>query len=166
MRRRLNDGWDCRSGEYGRRRRKKMKIADFLVRTQSEGCGLVGMSARLVATGIGKGGRVGGLADDAIRNSRSDGPADRASYGMGDRSLAGRRTKSVGGRWSITPSMCSEGDPNISFFPSTHPPTWPPPGPEQRTGKGKKKRKRKKKEKKTRAGVVFPLARNSQPSPS
>ena len=42
-----------------------MKIADFLVRTQSEGCGLVGMSARLVATGIGKGGRVGGLADEA-----------------------------------------------------------------------------------------------------
>jgi len=81
-----------------------MKIAELLVRRQSEGCAVVGMLSRLVATGIGREtGR--GLADEAIRNSRSDGPADRASYGMGDRSLAGRRTEAVGGHASITPSM-------------------------------------------------------------
>jgi len=77
-----------------------MKNAELLVQRQSEGCAVVGMLARLVATGIGR-----GLADEAIRNSRSDGPADRASYGMGDRSLAGRRAESVEGHASITPSM-------------------------------------------------------------
>ena len=130
-----------------------MKIADFLVQTMWT-CTFV---RSLGGNRNRERGRVGGLVDEAIRNSRSDGPADRASYGMGDRSLAGRRRKSVGGQRSITPSMCSERDLNISFFiSSTHPPTWPPPSPEERTDKRKKKRKRKRKEKKTRAGVVFP----------
>jgi hypothetical protein len=44
----------------------------------------------LVGNSNGEGGWVERLAaDEVIRNSRSDGPADRTPYGMGDHGLAG-----------------------------------------------------------------------------
>jgi len=46
----------------------------------------VDMFAGSVATDRNReGGQVGRLVDGLIRNSRSDGPGDRAPYGMGER---------------------------------------------------------------------------------
>jgi len=66
-----------------------MNAPDILTQRQSDGCGRgshVGMFAGSVATERNReGGQVGRLVDGLIRNSRSDGPGDRALYGMGER---------------------------------------------------------------------------------